>query len=108
MVGKTRRRLRGAAALIAALAGAVATPLAWAAEPRAPSEHVLFAFDDHALPFQHGLRLNLVSYRSATDADGMSNVVVPMGPPGAPDSKGLTGARPEDGRLYAAYVSPAD
>jgi hypothetical protein len=50
---------------------------------------VLFAFDEQALPFRHGLRMNLISYQSTADGGSKSNLVVPMGPPGAPDSKGL-------------------
>ena len=45
---------------------------------------VLFPFDDHALPFRHGVRLHLVSHRTPVDR---TRIVVPPGPPGAPDSK---------------------
>src|SRR5579859_3176092 len=55
------------------------------ASPAAPAETVLFAFDDRWLPLQHGLRLNLVSYQSA-EGGPVTNMAVPPGPPGAPDS----------------------
>lgn len=45
---------------------------------------VLFAFDDHALPFRHGVRLHLESYRTPVDR---TRIVVAPGPPGAPDCK---------------------
>lgn len=45
---------------------------------------VLFPFDDHGLPFRHGVRLHLVSHRTPVDR---TRIVVPPGPPGAPDSK---------------------
>ena len=44
---------------------------------------VLFPFDDHSLPFQHGVRLHLVRYKAGVDR---TKIVVPQGPPGAPDS----------------------
>ena len=58
--------------------------------PSAPGTDglVLFAFDDRWLPLQHGLRLNLVSYQSAEGAP-VTNMAVPPGPPGAPDSSGI-------------------
>jgi hypothetical protein len=52
------------------------------------AETVLFAFDDSWLPFQHGVQLKLVSYSSSETAEE-SNMVVPLGPPGAPDSRGI-------------------
>ena len=49
----------------------------------APSDHlVLFPFDDYSIPFQHGVRLHLVPYKSGVDR---TRIVVPPGPPGAPD-----------------------
>ncbi len=44
---------------------------------------VLFPFDDHAIPFQHGVRLHLVRYRAGVDR---TRIVVPLGPSDAPDS----------------------
>ncbi|MBL9207735.1 MAG: hypothetical protein JNN01_21815, partial [Opitutaceae bacterium] len=64
--------------LLAAVAAAVS----------ARAEHVLFAFDDKALPFQHGLRLRLIGFQSKADTTGSNQVIAP-GPPGAPDSKGV-------------------
>ena len=46
-------------------------------------EIVLFPFDDHSIPFQHGVRLQLIS----CSGGGGKNIVVRRGPPGAPDSK---------------------
>ncbi len=46
---------------------------------------VFFPFDDHALPIQHGVQLGLIPYSTAVDAGG-PNVVIPLGPPGSPDS----------------------
>ena len=43
---------------------------------------VLFPFDDHSIPFQHGLKLHLVGYRTSV---GETRIVVPPGPQGAPD-----------------------
>ena len=45
---------------------------------------VLFPFDDHGLPFRQGLRLHLVGFKTPVDR---TRIVVPLGPPGAPDSK---------------------
>lgn len=53
-----------------------------------PGGHVLFAFDDRALPLLNGLRLNLVSYHAPSEA-GASNVAVPPGPPGSADGRGV-------------------
>ena len=47
---------------------------------------VLFAFDDVGLPFQNGVRLHLVPYKSRRDR---SRIVVEPGPPGAPDAEGI-------------------
>lgn len=47
-------------------------------------EVVLFSFDDHSLPFQRGVRLHLVDYHSSSE--GGTRIVVPLGPPGSPDS----------------------
>jgi hypothetical protein len=59
-----------------------------AATPAADVEQVLFAFDDHALPFQQGLRLKLVSSRSPGE-EGADNVAVSVGPPGSADGRGV-------------------
>ncbi len=53
-----------------------------------PKQQVLFAFDDHALPLQHGLRLKLVSNRSSGE-EGITKVAVPVGPPGSCDGRGV-------------------
>ena len=45
---------------------------------------VLFPFDDHGLPFRQGVRLHLVGFKTPVDR---TRIVVPLGPPGAPDSK---------------------
>ena len=45
---------------------------------------VLFPFDDHGLPFRQGVRLRLVGFKTPVDR---TRIVVPLGPPGAPDSK---------------------
>ena len=45
---------------------------------------VLFAFDDHGLPFRNGVRLHLVGFKTPVDR---TRIVVPLGEPGAPDSK---------------------
>ena len=45
-------------------------------------EVVLFPFDDYSLPFQRGVRLQLIPNKG-------DQIVVPFGPPGAPDSKGM-------------------
>ena len=47
---------------------------------------VLFPFDDHSIPFQHGVRLHLVRYKSGVDR---TRIVVQPGPVGAPDSDGV-------------------
>lgn len=51
-------------------------------------ELTLFPFDDHGIPFQHGLRLQLQPYPQGYSRP--SNVVVPLGPPGTPDSRLVT------------------
>ena len=43
---------------------------------------VLFPFDDYSIPFQHGVRLQLVPYRAGVDR---TRIVVHPGPPGTPD-----------------------
>lgn len=53
-----------------------------------PEEYVLFAFDDRALPLQHGMRLNLKSSRSPGEA-GIATPAVPVGPPGSADGRGV-------------------
>ena len=52
------------------------------------NELVLFAFDDFALPLQHGLRLQLSGFRKTVDAP--SNIVIELGAPGTPDSHIVT------------------
>lgn len=47
---------------------------------------VLFPFDDHSIPFQHGVRLHLVRYKAGVDR---TRIVVGPGPAGAPDSGGV-------------------
>ncbi len=47
---------------------------------------VLFPFDDHSLPFQHGVRLHLVRYKAGVDR---TRIVVAPGPPGTPDCGGV-------------------
>jgi len=53
------------------------------------AEQVLFAFDDSAIPFQQGVKMQLVPYRTPL-GDGMTseNLVIPLGKAGAPDSNG--------------------
>jgi len=46
-------------------------------------EIVLFPFDDYSIPFQHGLKLQLVPYSCSHGR----NIVLERGPPGSPDSK---------------------
>ena len=48
------------------------------------NEVVFFPFDDYSIPFQHGLRLQLVGYKPGI---GKSKIVIKPGDPGAPDSK---------------------
>ncbi len=45
---------------------------------------VLFPFDDCSIPFQHGLRLQLVSHKAGI---GRRKIVLGLGNPAAPDSK---------------------
>jgi hypothetical protein len=90
--------------------GLVSAPLS-AAIPAKETGHVLFAFDDTALPFQHGVRMNLISYQSTADGGSVGNLVVPMGPPGAPDSKGLIyygTVREVNGELWMWYLGLGD
>ena len=48
------------------------------------TEHiVMFPFDDCCLPFQNGVRLHLVPYKTPVDR---TRIVIPTGPPGSPDS----------------------
>ena len=68
-------------------------------------EQVLFAFDDVYLPFQHGVKLNLISHA------GAGNMVLGPGPAGAPDSKGLIyyGTVCEvNGELWMWYLGMGD
>ena len=46
-------------------------------------EVVLFPFDDFSLPFQRGVRLQLIPNKG-------DQIVLPFGPPGAPDSQGMS------------------
>jgi hypothetical protein len=74
------------------------------------AEQVLFAFDDHALPFQQGLRLRLLSSRSAGE-QGATNVAVPVGPPGSADGRGVIyyGTVLEvNGELWMWYLGMGD
>ena len=52
-------------------------------------ELVLFSFDNHALPFQDGLELHLVSF-THNYAVNLSNIVLGLGEEGAPDCRGIT------------------
>ncbi|MCW5849850.1 MAG: hypothetical protein KIT87_07185 [Anaerolineae bacterium] len=47
------------------------------------NEIVLFPFDDHSLPFQHGVQLQLLGHSTPC---GRTKVVLGLGPEGAPDS----------------------
>ncbi|MSU70002.1 MAG: hypothetical protein EXS39_04350 [Opitutaceae bacterium] len=74
----------------------------------ASSDKVLFAFDDRALPFQQALRLQLTSFRKKGSP---SNVVVPLGPPGAPDSKGIfycISVLEMNGEFWMWYIGAGD
>lgn len=53
------------------------------------TEHVLFPFDNRALPFFHGVRLKMIPFASAADSNGLPNMVVSPGPDGTPDCKGI-------------------
>ena len=90
-----------------ALAG-LAAPQARAGA--APSgEGVLFAFDDHALPFQEGLKLQLIGFQVAKRTT--ANTVIRPGAPGTPDSKGCYyyGSVAEvNGELYLWYTGAGD
>ena len=57
-------------------------------EQASHEELVFFAFDEYAIPFQHGLKLQLVSF--GQDHSTLSNIVVGLGAPGAPDSHIVT------------------
>ncbi len=73
-------------------------------------EQVLFAFDEYALPLQHGLRLKLNSYRSPGE-QGASNLAVPVGPPGSADGRGVIyyGTVLEvNGELWMWYLGMGD
>jgi hypothetical protein len=72
-------------------------------------EKVLFSFDDHWLPFQYGVQLSLVSSQSSSGT--ASNQVIAMGPPGAPDSRGVIyyGTVCEvNGELWMWYLGMGD
>ena len=101
-------------AVAAALLGAL-LPFRLRAEPppakaASGAEQVLFAFDDHALPFQQGMRLKLLSSRSSGE-QGASNVAVPVGPPGSADGRGVIyyGTVVEvNGELWMWYLGMGD
>jgi len=66
------------------------TALAALALPVLASAHVLFSFDDHALPLQRGLRLHLISFHTpATVEGGANNVAVEPGKPDSVDGRGI-------------------
>jgi hypothetical protein len=48
------------------------------------NELVLFPFDDHSLPFQDGVQLQLIGHSTPC---GRTRIVLGLGPEGAPDSK---------------------
>jgi hypothetical protein len=54
--------------------------------PQSLPEVVLFPFDDHALPFQRGLQLQLNGHRTPC---GQTRVVLPIGGPEAPDGRSV-------------------
>jgi len=81
----TIHRLLPGALLAAGLAGP-ARPAARAQIDPAANERVFFAFDDRSLPFQHGLRLQLVDFHLG--AGEPDNIVLRPGPPGSPDAGG--------------------
>lgn len=56
--------------------------IAGGASTRSLDEITLFPFDDHAIPLQRGVQLHLNSYRASC---GRTRIVLPPGPPGAPD-----------------------
>ena len=47
-------------------------------------EIILFPFDDYAFPQQRGVELHLNSHRATC---GKTHIVLPVGPPGTPDSE---------------------
>ena len=70
---------------------------------------VLFAFDDVSLPWRHGLRLQLSSFRGSVD--GPSNVVIGLGGPGMPDNRVVTyfgTVRRVHDELWMWYVGAGD
>jgi len=69
---------------------------------------MLFPFDDVALPFQKGLRLQLVGYQSPV---GGTRIVVPLGSPDSPDGKMVTyygTVISVDGELRMWYLGQGD
>ena len=73
------------------------------------NELVLFAFDDVSLPWRHGLRLQLSSFRGSVD--GPSNVVIGLGGPGMPDNRVVTyfgTVRRVHDELWMWYVGAGD
>jgi hypothetical protein len=106
--------LGGLATVAAILLGALFPSAIHAApssgETAGGAEQVLFAFDDHALPFQQGLRLKLLSSRSSGEA-GADNIAVPMGPSGSADGRGVIyyGTVLEvNGELWMWYLGMGD
>ena len=49
-------------------------------------ELVLFPFDDHSLPFQNGVALQLVGHHTGC---GQTKIVLGLGDEGAPDSENV-------------------
>ena len=52
---------------------------------------VLFSFDDFALPFRHNVKLQLNGFVQGISSKSLSNVVLGLGPDGAPDDRFVTG-----------------
>jgi hypothetical protein len=99
-----------AAAMLCMLCSSDAQAAPRPEESAGSAEQVLFAFDDHAIPFQHGLRLRLMSSRSPGE-EGASNVAVPVGPPGSADGRGAIyyGTVLEvNGELWMWYLGMGD
>ena len=68
----------------------------------------LFPFDDHSIPFQHGVRLHLVRYKAGVDG---TRIVVPPGPAGAPDSRAVIyygSVHRVEGQLWMWYLAQGD
>ncbi len=72
------------------------------------NETVLFPFDDYSIPFQHGLRLQLVGQKGGI---GRRKIVLGLGGPGAPDSKLVVyygTVRRVDDELWMWYLGQGD